>query len=48
MQPRFGDVEVAGGSLQIAVAKQKLDAAQIGAGVEKMCREGVPAMYPET
>ena len=36
VQPGFGDVQVAGGGLQITVAKQKLDAAQIGARVEKM------------
>jgi hypothetical protein len=36
VQPGFGDVEVAGCCLQIAVTKQELDAAQIGAGVEKM------------
>ena len=36
VQPGFGDVQVAGGGLQIAVAEQKLDAAQIGAGIEKM------------
>jgi hypothetical protein len=36
MQAGFGDVEISGGSLQITVAQQKLDAAQIGAGIEKM------------
>ena len=36
MQPGFGNVQVAGGGLQIAVAEQKLDAAQIGACIEKM------------
>jgi len=29
-------MEIPGGSLQITVAQQKLDAAQIGAGIEKM------------
>src|SRR5664279_2662754 len=36
VQPGFGDVEIAGCGLQIAMAKQKLDAAQIGARIEKM------------
>jgi hypothetical protein len=45
MQAGFGDVEISGGSLQIAVAKQKLNAAQIGASVEKMGREAVPPIY---
>ena len=36
MQPGFGDVQVAGGGLQIAMAEQKLDAAQIAARIEKM------------
>jgi hypothetical protein len=42
VQPGFGDVQVTGGRLQIAVAEQKLDAAQIGAGVEQMGSKGVP------
>jgi hypothetical protein len=41
VQPGFGDVQVAGGGLQIAVAEQQLNAAQIGAGIEQMCREGM-------
>jgi hypothetical protein len=41
VQPCFGDVQVAGGRLQIAVAEQKLDATQIGACIKQMCGEGV-------
>jgi len=44
VQSGFGDVQVAGGRLQIAVAEQKLDAAQIGACIKQMCGEGVSAM----
>ena len=42
VQPGFGDVQISRRSLQIAMAKQELDAAQIGAGIEKMGSEGVP------
>jgi len=35
-------VQVAGGGLQITMAEQQLDAAQIGACIEKMGSEGVP------
>ena len=41
VQPGFGDVQVAGRGLQIAMAEQQLNAAQIGACIEQMCREGV-------
>jgi hypothetical protein len=41
VQSGFGDVQIAGCSLEIAVAEQQLDAAQIGAGIEKVCREGM-------
>jgi hypothetical protein len=41
VQPCFGDVQVAGGRLQIAVAEQKLDATQIAACIKQMCGEGV-------
>jgi hypothetical protein len=36
VQLGFGDVQVAGSSLQIAVTEQKLDAAQIGARIQQM------------
>jgi hypothetical protein len=32
-------MQVAGRGLEIAMAEQQLDAAQIGAGIEKVCRE---------
>ena len=41
MQPGFGDMQVAGRGLQIAMAEQQLNAAQIGACIEQMCREGM-------
>jgi len=34
-------MQVACGGLEIAMAEQQLDAAQIGASIEKMCREGM-------
>jgi hypothetical protein len=34
VQPGFGDVQITRGSLQIAMAEQELDAAQIGACIE--------------
>ena len=36
VQTGFGDMQVAGGGLEIAMAEQQLNAAQIGAGIEKM------------
>jgi hypothetical protein len=36
VQAGFRDVEITGGSLQITVTEQKLDAAQIGAHIEQM------------
>jgi hypothetical protein len=36
VQAGFGDVEIPGRSLQIAVTEQKLDAAQIGARIEQV------------
>ena len=40
MQSGFGDVQVSRGGLQIAVAEQELDAAQIGARVQQVAMEG--------
>src|SRR6202021_1951197 len=39
VQPGFGDMQVAGRGLKIAMPEQQLDAAQIGTSIEKMCRE---------
>src|ERR1039457_4797952 len=41
MQPGFGDMQVAGRGLQIAMAEQQLNAAQIGSRIKQMCREGM-------
>jgi hypothetical protein len=41
VQPGFGDVQIAGGGLEIAVAEQQLNAAQIGTGIQQMGGEGV-------
>ena len=41
MQSGFGDVQVSRGGLQIAVAEQELDAAQIGARVQQVAGERV-------
>jgi hypothetical protein len=36
MQAGFGNVQITRGSLQVAVTEQQLNAAQIGACIEKM------------
>ena len=41
VQPGFGDVQIACGGLQVAVAEQQLDAAQIGTGIEQMGGKGM-------
>jgi hypothetical protein len=41
VQSGFGDMQVAGRGLEIAMAEQQLDAAQIGASIEKVRREGM-------
>jgi hypothetical protein len=38
-QPGFGHMQVTGGSLEIAMTEQQLNAAQITAGVQQMRRE---------
>ena len=40
-QPSFGDVQVTGGSLQVAMAEQQLNGAQIGTSLEQMGSKGV-------
>jgi hypothetical protein len=32
-------MQIAGRSLEIAMTEQQLDAAQVGTGIEKVCRE---------
>src|SRR5258705_4325719 len=41
VQPGFGDVQIACGGLEVAVAEQQLDAAQIGTGIQQMGGEAV-------
>jgi len=37
VQSGFGDMQVAGRGLKIAMAEQQLDTAQVGSGIEQMC-----------
>ena len=46
VQSGFGDMQIAGRGLEIAMAEQQLDAAQIGAGIEQMGSEGVAQGLP--
>ena len=48
MQSGFGDVEVSGSRLEIAMTKQQLNAAQIGARVQQVAGERVATMSPGT
>src|SRR5271169_461771 len=41
MQSVFGDMQVTGGGLQVAMAEQKLNGAQIGACIEQVGGKGV-------
>ena len=42
MQPGFGDMQVAGRGLKIAMAEKQLDAAQIGSSIKQVCRKAMP------
>jgi hypothetical protein len=41
VQVLLGQVQIAGCHLQILMAEQQLDGAQVGTGFKKMCRPGV-------
>ena len=45
LQMLRGQVQISGRHLQIFMAEQKLDGAQVGAGFEQMRGPRVPAMY---
>ena len=42
MQAAFGDMQITGRGLQVAMAEQQLNAAQIGARVQQVGGKGVP------
>ena len=41
----LGQMQVNGGDLEIAMAEQDLNRAQVSAGFEKMCRKTMSAIY---